>query len=164
MKSETETKSEAEMTHTSTGQTLQEAIAERIAAEQAARAKAEDPLEQKRKWDEAHGKETARANAIIATIRAAMLAPSRNQWRKIMTLRSTEIQVKWLLITQVTFAPLGDAAQQVWNYCVENGLSVEIREEPTSKSSRNDPKVPEIVRKYLGSDQYSMHVCYPPVR
>lgn len=152
------------MTEASTVKTLQEAIAERIAEEQADRARVEDPLERKRKWDEAHEKETARANATIATIRAAMLAPSRNQWRKIMTLQSTEIQVKWLLITQVTFAPLGDAAQQVWNYCVENGLSVEIREEPTSKSSRNDPKVPEIVRKYLRADQYSMHVCYQPAQ
>lgn len=152
------------MTHTLIMQTLQEAIAERIAEEQVDRARAEDPLEQKRKWDEAHEKETARANAIIATIRAAMLAPSRNQWRKIMTLQSTEIQVKWLLITQVTFEPLGDAAQQVLNYCVENGLSVEIREEPTSKSARNDPTVPEIVRKYLRADQYSMHVCYPQAR
>lgn len=152
------------MTQTSTVQKLQEAIAERIAEEQADRARAEDPLERKGKWDEAHEKETARANAIIATIRAAMFAPSRNQWRKIMTLQSTEIQVKWLLITQVTFEPLGDAAQQVWNYCVENGLSVEIREEPTSKSARNDPTVPEIVRKYLRADQYSMHVCYPQAR
>lgn len=152
------------MTEASTVKTLQEAIAEQIAEEHADRARVEDPLERKRKWDEGHEKETARANAIIATIRAAMLAPSRNQWRKIMTMQSTEIQVKWLLITQVTFAPLGDAAQQVWTYCVENGLSVEIREEPTIKSARNDPNVPEIVRKYLRADQYSMHVCYPQAR
>lgn len=148
------------MTQTSSEQTLQEAIAERIAAEQAARARTEDPLERKRKWDEAHRKETARANAIIATIRAAMLAPSRNQWRKIMTLRSSEVKVKWLRGTQEAFEPFGDAAQQVWNYCVENGLSVEIREAPTSKSLRNDPTVPELVRKFLRADQYSMLVCY----
>lgn len=152
------------MTHTSPRQTLQEEIAKKIAAEQADREKAEDPLEKKRKRDEANKKETARANAIIATIRAAMLAPSRNQWRKIMTLSCTEIQIKWLLVTHVSFEPFGDAAQQVWNYCVENGLAVEIREAPTSKSARNDPTVPEIVRKYLRSDQYSMHVCYQAAR
>lgn len=149
------------MTQTSSGQTLQEAIAERIAEEQADRARVEDPLERKRKWDEAHRKETARANAIIATIRAAMLAPSRKQWRKIMTLRSNEIQVKWSHLTQDSIEPFGDAAQQVWNYCAENGLSVEIREDPTAKCRRNDPTVPELVRKFLRADQYSMHVCYP---